>query len=57
MQLVNLASGAVIATARPVTSTVSFSLLADPEPPVGTQVQVVGVETRQLPAHPLDIMQ
>jgi hypothetical protein len=45
VQLINLASGAVIATSETGDFNVSFSLLADPEPPAGTQVQVAGVET------------
>ena len=45
VQLINLASGAVIATSETGEFNVSFSLLADPEPLAGTQVQVAGVET------------
>jgi hypothetical protein len=45
VQLINLASGTVIATSETGDFNVSFSLLADPEPPAGTQVQVAGVET------------
>jgi hypothetical protein len=46
VQLVNLASGAVIATSETGDFNVSFTLLADPKPAPGTQVQVAGVETR-----------
>lgn len=46
LQLVNVSSGAVLATTETGDFNSSFSLLAEPKPPVGTQLQVVGVETR-----------
>jgi hypothetical protein len=46
LQLVNVSTGAVLATTETSDSNVSFSFAADPKPPAGTQVQVVGLEKK-----------